>query len=57
MFKVSRIALLWIIFGYVLLAGCSSKEVAESDIVGIWVEKQSAGVSSQTVDCAVFEFL
>ena len=56
MFTVNRIALLWIIFGYALLAGCSSRDVTESDIVGIWVEKQGADVSSHTIDCAVFEF-
>lgn len=56
MFKVSRIIPYWISLGCVLLAGCSSREVAKSDIVGIWVEKQVAGVSSHTGDCATFEF-
>lgn len=56
MFKVSRIILFWITFGNVFLTACSSREVTESDIVGIWVEKQIAGASSHTVDCAVFEF-
>lgn len=54
--NVSRIIRLWVAFGCVFLTGCSSKEVTDSDIVGIWVETQGAGTSRQTVGCAVFEF-